>query len=321
MSGWDSWHLHLTSSARSMHDRVILDVVEPVVGACAPRLFFFIRYWQGGPHVRLRMLGADPSLTESMLAERLPAALELRGDERPLDPDHFGLQAASLATAGEQGKSLPVEPLRAPGVHRARYEPEYDRYGSGELMALSERLFERSSRTVLEILRASPGLWARALAASSAVAAAILALENPELARGFCAGGLAFWRGYCASLGFPDKIIAQVERSARQNGQRLAQRPELLFEQAERGPVGAWARAVKQALPVWREALPVPGGRATAMSLLVSHVHMLHNRLGLVAHEEMFSYLSLSHLLEESGQFRACPVPSSGIAVAGQAAR
>ncbi len=299
--GWHSWHLHLSSTARSMHDRVILDVVEPVIDAVIPDCFFFIRYWQGGPHVRVRMRGltqASARRAESLLKERIPPALELAGNERPLDRDQFGLQAASLAAAGEAGKPLPVEALREPGVHRARYEPEVGRYGEGELMELSERLFEQSSRTVLEIMRQAPGLWERALSAASAVAAVILTLDNLELARTFCAGGADFWRDYCAKLGFPDKVIAQVEKSGRQNGMRLARRPELLFERADRGPVGTWAETIKDAVQVWRRELPVPGGRATALSLLTSHVHMLHNRLGLVPHEEMFSYLSLGHVLD-----------------------
>lgn len=303
--GWRSWHLHLNSTARSVHDRVITDVVEPVVNAVAPESFFFIRYWQGGPHVRLRMRGLDPGSArraESLLAGRLPAALELRGEERPLDRDHFGLQAASLATAGEQGKELPVEPLREPGVRRASYEPEFGRYGGAELMDVSERLFEQSSRAVLEILRVSPGLWARTVSALTAVAAASLVLEGPEAGRAFCAGGAAFWRGYCVNLGFPAKVIAQVEEAGRKNGQRLARQSGRLFERAGEGPVGAWGRAVGEAVPAWRSALPAPGGRATAVSVLSSHVHMFHNRLGLVAHEEMFSYLSLRHMMDSLGE-------------------
>lgn len=299
--GWRSWHLHLNSTARSVHDRVITDVVEPVVDATAPEGFFFMRYWQGGPHVRLRLRGLDPGSArraESLLTERLPAALELRGEERPLDRDHFGLQAASLATAGEQGKQLPVDPLRAPGVHRASYEPEFGRYGEAELMDVSERLFEQSSRAVLEILRGSPGLWARTVSALTAVAAASLVLEAPEAGRAFCVGGAAFWRGYCANLGFPAKVIAQVEEAGRKNGQRLARQPGKLFERAGEGPVGAWGRAIGEALPAWQRSLPAPGGHATAISVLSSHVHMFHNRLGLVAHEEMFSYLSLRSMMD-----------------------
>lgn len=298
---WYSWHLHLSSPARSMHDRVILDVVEPAVAAAAPRGFFFIRYWQGGPHVRLRMQGLSPESAwraEAALTERLRAAVELRGDEKAIDRDQFGLQAATMATAGEQGKVLPVEALREPGAYRARYEPEYGRYGGAGLLPLSEQLFEESSRAVLDILRGSPGLWARANSAATAVAAAALALSGPEIRRAFCAHGTQFWRGYCENLGFPGNVIAQVVRSGQRNGERLAKQPEALFRQAERGPVGAWAEAIRQALPIWRRSLPLPGGRATALSVLSSHVHMVHNRLGLVPHEEMFSYISIGRVLE-----------------------
>ncbi len=299
--GWHAWHLHLSSPARSMHDRVILDVVEPVVSATMPSGFFFIRYWQAGPHVRLRMRGLTPESArraESMLSERLGPAVELQRDEHPVDPAQFGLQAAALATAGEQGNVLPVEAMRAAGVYRAPYEPEWDRYGGVGLMSLSEQLFELSSLAVLDILRESPGLWARANWAASSVAAALLALSGPEIRRAFCARGAEFWRGYCEDLQFPAKVIDQVTTSAQRNGDRLAKQSLVLFRQAERGPLKAWTHAIRRAVPAWRESLPLPEGRATALSVLSSHVHMVHNRLGLVPHEEMFSYISLARLLE-----------------------
>lgn len=302
---WHAWHLHLSSPARSMHDRVILDVVEPVVSAVAPSGFFFIRYWQAGPHVRLRMRGLTPEsarCAESMLTERLSSAVKLQGDEKPVDLAQFGLQAATLATAGEQGNVMPVEALRAAGVYCAPYEPELDRYGGSGLMPMSEQLFELSSRAVLDILLKSPGLWARANWAAAAVAAAVLALSGPEIRRAFCAHGVEFWRDYCENLGFPANVIDQITRSGQRNGDRLAKQSLALFRQAERGPVEAWARAIRRAVPVWRESLPLPGGRATALSVLSSHVHMVHNRLGLVPHEEMFSYVSLGRVLETAGE-------------------
>ncbi len=300
--GWYAWHLHLPSTARSIHDRVILEVVEPFITTVAPPCFFFIRYWQGGPHIRLRMRGVEPAAAGragSMLSDLLEPAMTLRADEKPLDPARFGLQAASLASAGEQDGPLPVGSLRAPGVYGMRYESEFGRYGDGHLMELSERLFERSSRTVLDILHESPGLWERALLASSAVAAAILALQDADLAQAYCTSGMLFWRHYCAKLGFSDAVIGQVERSGRQNGRRLAKNPDQLFAQAKQGPVGAWALAINEAVPVWRD-LPEPPVRPNLISVLISHVHMLHNRLGLIAHEEMFSYVSLSNMLEET---------------------
>jgi thiopeptide-type bacteriocin biosynthesis protein len=302
---WHAWHLHLSSPARSMHDRVILDVVEPVVAAVAPSGFFFMRYWQAGPHVRLRMRGLtheSARRAESMLTERLAAAVELQEDEEPLDLAQFGLQAASLATAGEQGNVLPVEALHAAGVYRSAYEPELDRYGGAGLMPMTEQLFELSSRAVLDMLHQAPGLWTRADWAATAIAAAALALSGPEIRRAFCAHGVEFWRDYCANLGFPAKVIDQVIRSGERNGDRLTKQSAVLFRRAERGPVEAWAHAIRRAVPAWRESLPLPGGRATALSVLASHVHMVHNRLGLVPHEEMFNYVSLGRVLETAGE-------------------
>jgi thiopeptide-type bacteriocin biosynthesis protein len=301
LAGWHSWHLHLPSGARSMHDRVITDVVGPVAAELAPRGYFFMRYWQRGPHVRVRFQGLSPqdaARVQAALAGRLPAAIVPRDGESMLDAAAFGAQSASLAAAGEGGRSLPVEAVLPPGVHSAVYEPELDRYGGADLMPLSERLFRSSSDAVLAILGDGPGLWERAQLAATATALIALSLGHPAATRTYCGGAAAFWRGYCNRLGFPAALVAQAERAGRQQGERWAAAPEQIRLPGEAGPTGDWARQVTAAVSTWRDALPLPAGRATAMSVLTSHVHMFHNRLGLTAREELFSYLGLSHLLD-----------------------
>ncbi|MEU7703623.1 lantibiotic dehydratase C-terminal domain-containing protein, partial [Streptomyces sp. NPDC039028] len=59
-TAWTAWHLHLGTTARSAHDRVVTDVIGPTVRELAPGTpWFFIRYWQSGPHLRLRVGDLD----------------------------------------------------------------------------------------------------------------------------------------------------------------------------------------------------------------------------------------------------------------------
>ena len=79
---WHPWHLHLASDARSLQDRVVTDVIAPVVGDLGGRPWFFIRYWQAGPHLRLRIGDLDEQSSasaEQSLRERLAVSQARRG--------------------------------------------------------------------------------------------------------------------------------------------------------------------------------------------------------------------------------------------------
>ncbi|MFD7576694.1 lantibiotic dehydratase C-terminal domain-containing protein, partial [Streptomyces sp. NPDC059810] len=85
---WTAWHLHLGTTARSAHDRVVTDVIGPTIRELAPGTpWFFIRYWQSGPHLRLRVGDLDTAArarVEAALTERLAAAgAPAPGEEPP----------------------------------------------------------------------------------------------------------------------------------------------------------------------------------------------------------------------------------------------
>ncbi|MFD0776401.1 lantibiotic dehydratase C-terminal domain-containing protein, partial [Streptomonospora algeriensis] len=164
---WCAWHLHLGTSARSAHDRVLSEVVGPAVDSVPGRPWFFIRYWQAGPHVRLRIGDLDAQERRdlgALLADRLAEAGRLAEGEEPLSPEGYAADAQRM-TVGETGGNRYVEEMRAPGVHPADYEPEVDRYGGAGLMPRAERLFQLSSELVRGLLPQSHSPARRALVA------------------------------------------------------------------------------------------------------------------------------------------------------------
>uniref|UniRef100_UPI00278BC8A2 lantibiotic dehydratase C-terminal domain-containing protein n=1 Tax=Streptomyces venezuelae TaxID=54571 RepID=UPI00278BC8A2 len=73
-TAWTAWHLHLGTTARSAHDRVVTDVIGPTIRELDPGTpWFFIRYWQSGPHLRLRVGDLDEAARA-----RVAAALTAR---------------------------------------------------------------------------------------------------------------------------------------------------------------------------------------------------------------------------------------------------
>jgi Lantibiotic biosynthesis dehydratase C-term len=153
---WTAWHLHLPSSAQTVHDRVLHEAIAPALAHLPDLPWFFVRYWQAGPHLRLRIANLEPErarATELRLRDSLTGAATLRDGEEPLTDAAFGREAQRLASAGEAGSALPPgsPPLPA-GVYEAAYEPEHERYGGEALMPLSESLFTLASTLVLAFL-------------------------------------------------------------------------------------------------------------------------------------------------------------------------
>lgn len=150
---WVSWHVHLP---HSLHTPYLRDVVRPLlVRHGLLDHFFFLRYWQGGPHLRLRVLrgrhaGSPGAVAE--LVEGLRAALPSLDDAAA---DEYAQGVAMQARLAELEGEVPAEP-RTPGVWPARYEPELRKYGGVHGVAVAEEVFRRTSVAVLDALGVAP---------------------------------------------------------------------------------------------------------------------------------------------------------------------
>ncbi|MEW1633393.1 thiopeptide-type bacteriocin biosynthesis protein [Streptomyces sp. NPDC093801] len=287
---WTSWHLHLAASDRSLGDRVVTDVVGPAMAELPSGSWFFMRYWQGGPHVRLRARDLrDPAAAAlgRVLEERLAAANVLLPGEKPLDPARFAVQSRRLAAAGEGGVPVEERELLAPGVYGSVYVPEYDRYGGAGLIAVSEDLFGTSSELCLAFLRTRPSDRARTALALRATAAAASVLD----AGLFAAFGAGSWSDWALRAGYPQEVLTALEAECVIAADRLTADGHDLMARATTspGPLRSWRAALSEAVAGQLGA----AGTYTAR-IVFSHVHMLHNRLGLGTLDELRSYLLLA---------------------------
>ncbi|MFE5538774.1 thiopeptide-type bacteriocin biosynthesis protein [Streptomyces sp. NPDC056492] len=303
MTTWTSWHLHLASAERPLGDRVVTDVVGPAMAEVPSGSWFFMRYWQGGPHIRLRVrdlpAGAAAALTRT-LEQRLAAANRLLPGEEPLDPDRFTAQSRRLATAGEGG--VPVEDLDLlpPGVYENQYVPEYERYGGASLIAVSEALFGTSSELCLAFLRTRPSDRARTALALRATAVAASVLDAPR----FTAFGATSWNDWAGRAGYPAAALSALEAECVLAADRLtAEGHDLLARAAAPGPLRSWHAALSEA--VLHQLGPE---QVYTARILFSHVHMLHNRLGLSTLDELRSYLLLAR---QAGPELPTPLPTA----------
>lgn len=148
---WLARHVYIP---HSRHTRYLCEVVQPNLDAAGiGQYFFFLRYWQGGPHLRLRIL-CGPSAVGVDAAERF-------FDELEREPTHFSAAECEEYALGvgaqEELARLEGETVREPvalGTHRrAFYEPEWEKYGGVAGVAIAEGVFRTTSTIAIRMLQ------------------------------------------------------------------------------------------------------------------------------------------------------------------------
>ncbi|MEV8512073.1 thiopeptide-type bacteriocin biosynthesis protein [Dactylosporangium sp. NPDC051484] len=281
---WTSWHLHLATDAPSAQDRVIREVLRPVVASLAGRPWFFLRFWQAGTHIRFRvgdLSAAEAARVQDALADHLDRAGRPAPGERPVDEATYRALATAQA-ASEYGADRVVQPMLPPGVHRAEYHPEYGRYGGVPLMPFTEHLFQLSSEAVLRVLPHAATIRDRTALGLRGTMAAAAALGDRDARAEFYARSMAAWRSFAAGWD-----SGELDRLCRVEGATgPAPDPD------RHGPFTAWHVGLTELAA--RLAEPGP--------IVFSHVHMLHNRLGRSLHEELRTYAWLAHVFPEAAR-------------------
>lgn len=123
--------------------RAVLPFADMVMENQLAERWFFIRYWEYGPHIRLRFLGDQEKLEEII---------------RPKLVKHFEEYFRAYPTV-RQDAFLPEEIrdrlVPNDSIVFVPYEPETERYGGPHAISLAEKHFEDSSAAVLSAMAAS----------------------------------------------------------------------------------------------------------------------------------------------------------------------
>src|SRR5690242_12975901 len=152
----DRWiSLHAFHQAGT--DLLLGTAVDGLVRELDGRLdrFFFLRYWEGGPHLRLRLLPRVPG-DAVMIEKRATAVLEEHLAAYPTtvtwDRERYALIAQEFAR--QEGLVAYDRRLRPDDhVEAIAYRPEYATFGGPQAVTAVERHFTDSSRIALAILR------------------------------------------------------------------------------------------------------------------------------------------------------------------------
>ncbi|WP_078861273.1 thiopeptide-type bacteriocin biosynthesis protein [Streptomyces sp. NRRL F-2747] len=280
--GWQSLHLTLHADGAGT-DAFVTGALAPLMDArygAGPDggAWFFIRYHEGGPHLRIRFRGGAGSAGDAARD-----AAELASE--------LALSAAGTTAAG-------AWPGRHGEVRVAPYEPETERYGGPAALPVAEEVFVHSTRAAVAALRAVPGRADRLRLALDLAHATAYALGMDELeAAGWLRGHAASWRWAAEVRPLPGAAV-----HTRVNTVFAAQRTGLaLRARAVRAGLAdgcadpwlvQWSRQVRAADARLRTAVPeedrpdAPVRAQRRLWVWASQLHMLFNRLGVAPDEE-----------------------------------
>lgn len=150
---WLAAHLYYGEPWQPLLVNGIKPLVENILEQGLADNFFFIRYWERGPHIRLRFLTDESRKT--VLEPKLVAWFREYIAAHP-----------SQRNFPEPAKGPPLYPNNS--IHFIPYQPETERYGGPAGLSVSEKQFEASSHTTLAVLAGS-GEWNYDRALGSAI--------------------------------------------------------------------------------------------------------------------------------------------------------
>lgn len=304
---WVSAHLYY----HGVLNDLLRCAVRPLVGELAASGlidgFFFIRYWQGGPHVRLRVLLPDQAQAHPVerLIEARIGRFFARCPSQDLVRSEDYLRSAGRLSQHEFGQHPSVvEPLQSNNSLRfVGYVPEEDRLGGPPGVAAFEPHFVDSSTLALELIAEGVNerrRTGRALA-MMLLAAAVVIPDLQRLARYFRYS----YRDWSGRRAAGDRArCARYETGWQQSYDR---------QRAQLGDLGR--RLLEQARPGTGEGLDAISARWVASvsclfdrltehrlsrpPLLFQCLHKHNNRLGITVAEETYLLFLLHRTLTE----------------------
>jgi hypothetical protein len=294
------WAIHIFLFDPQASESCLVDDIVPAVrdliaqGKASD--WFFIRYWEGGPHLRLRLANIGSADLECFL-EALRQKVEGRMSETAMTrEDYYGQhpfdgEPVDIDALPWYGDGLAVE---------IAYEPETVRYGGPQALHLSEGLFGVSSDVAVQIVGATRSQFDKRLAAAFVLmlAAASVAGRDAAGILTFCHNYGSMWARYSGQT----RAVADGPLPQPSPG-HLAAVASLV---AGRGLSSAFAQHWYESLFRLRDGLerlgrdgalvsPMDGTVADTperieyaiVAILWSQVHMLNNRLAVMPAQEV----------------------------------
>lgn len=305
-------------------DRVVVDVVEPFVRRCQAEgwihQYFFIRYSEFGPHVRLRLLGHPETLARDVW----PALVEHVRAHSPAAEIDARPETAAISQHGDD------EPLLVTHAARVEYEPETDRYGGPDALLVSERAFEISSDAAFALVakmgaerssRLGKGLL------SMVVLIHVFAGDREHAATFTQMYSTNYLRSVAREEDGRDALLTAFDQGFSNQAETLMEYVDAVWEAMDDGDslsdtldlYAEGMRRIRDELrPLFDAGRVTVGGQAAEewprvwQGLAPSYLHMMNNRLGITIQEESYLGYLITRALGRSAEALGVPAPAAG---------
>jgi Lantibiotic biosynthesis dehydratase C-term len=253
------------------------------------RAGFYLCHWEGGPHVRVRLLSRathDRAALENELTIALETHLSTQS-RQPLDPAQYARYAEQERAF--EGAPEPVA-LQADGAVRPwLYVPEWDRFGGARLAPSVVQVFSCSSLLAGQVREAGwPAQRRVSLAWQGAVLTLSQATGSPQRLLWALTVAARFWS---SALGSAQTVFEEwMTRKCSARGDALQIWMAAALD--GRASVHEDARTLSTEILQHLRCLRSPeSDESVLMALDLLHLH--HNRLGFTAWQEAQLWLSL----------------------------
>ncbi|MDQ0958589.1 thiopeptide-type bacteriocin biosynthesis protein [Streptomyces sp. B4I13] len=286
---WESVHLH----DHGDQDALVTGLLRPLVAELSPHLagFFFIRYWEGGPHIRLRLrvgADADGAVVRQTVRDRARSYFlgrDRAAAERRFDAADWVVLQRVFAELEGTNPADTTELVPDGSIVSSAYHPETGKYGGEAGVALAENVFFRSSELVLEALPWARQSESRRLSAGLAAVRTVLDAAGwaEREARAFLTAYGDYWSGYA-----PARLRRQWPRRAHEHVWDAC--PEWQGQEAWQAALADAVAAVRRPDSDVPHALAPERGmtRDPVWFLLCHFLHTHNNRLGVPPWEEAY---------------------------------
>ncbi|ASO20671.1 hypothetical protein FHR81_005561 [Actinoalloteichus hoggarensis] len=154
---WLSAHVFYHADSDPLLTDLLLPLIRRLRDEGSARRAFFLRHWEQGPHVRVRL--QVPLRQAERIRTEFQRSVLGHLAEHPgpadVDPERLGRSLGRLATL-ETGVSDPAASARIlppNSLHWIDYEPEFAKYGGPKGIAVAEDVFDSSTVVSDHILR------------------------------------------------------------------------------------------------------------------------------------------------------------------------
>ena len=270
---WNSYHLFIHDM--TYHDLFLKDYLHPFIQENEKSIsqYFFIRYWQGGPHIRFRFKSSQPKTISNglqMVVERFKSVYK---PTFQLTKEAYYEQHLFDGDQPNESELYWMDDL---SIIEIDYLPELERYGGIALIGYSEQIFQITSDLAFRRLKKNKDHASTTMKLIYACDFFYVMSEflQQKQYRSLVDNYERFWSSFTGEGQINEKQLAKVTH--------LFNEKRELISQMLNDDENPYLQEIRQ---IFHE-VTLKGEDEKIPYLIFSHVHMFNNRIGLPSNLE-----------------------------------